>query len=93
MLSREVDGRERERERSCVALIEAGEKQVYENRKRYCNRARKLPERDESSSFSRDVFSHETIDGILRNTENRSLSPKMNIRISWKVETFVVSNV
>lgn len=74
ILSREVDGRERERERSCVALIEAGEKQVYENRKRYCNRARKLPKRDESSSFSRDVFSHETIDGILRNTENRSPS-------------------
>lgn len=91
--SREKWTGERERERSCVALIEAGEKQVYENRKRYCNRARKLPERDESSSFSRDVFSRETIDGILRNTENRSLSPKMNIRISWKVETFVVSNV
>lgn len=72
--SREKWTGERERERSCVALIEAGEKQVYENRKRYCNRARKLPERDESSSFSRDVFSHETIDGILRNTENRSPS-------------------
>lgn len=55
---------------------------MYENRKRYCNRARKLPERDESSSFSR-VFSHETIDGILRNVENRSPPPKMNIRISW----------
>lgn len=34
MLSREVDGKEREREREGVALIEAGEKQVYENRKR-----------------------------------------------------------
>lgn len=52
--SREKWSREREggREgRGCVALIEAGEKQVYENRKRCCNRARKLPEKDESSSF------------------------------------------
>lgn len=34
------------------------------------------------------------LDDILRNIENRSPpSPKMNIRISWKVETFVVSDV
>lgn len=73
MLSREVVEREREREGGCVALIEAGEKQVYENRKRYCNRARKLPERDESSSFL-----------TRRSTGILPILPKMNICILRK---------
>lgn len=71
--SREKWSREREREGGCVALIEAGEKQVYENRKRYCNRARKLPERDESSSFL-----------TRRSTGILPILPKMNICILRK---------